>query len=128
MTPGGNLLISALMMMGRATVLYFKDTGRTEDATGRDVTTFAEGVEYEDGQVQPVPRSRYQNLGLDLSMKYITWYMPNLDIADVTRGNSGDELEWKSERYRVESCNDWFDVDGWTAALCVKIGAANAGQ
>lgn len=125
-TPGSNLLQMALRMMGKANVMYFKDIGRTTDATGRDVTSFAVGVMIDTGQVQAVPRGKYQFLGLDFTKNYVTWYVPALDVRDVTRGNSGDEFEFNGRRYRVESDNDWLAIDGWIGALAIDIGAAHA--
>lgn len=124
--PGSNLLIAALRMLGHSKVTLFLDTGRTTGDDGIDVTTYAPGVVVTSGQVQPVPRTRYEFMGLDYNSNYVTWYVPSIDVADVTRDNSGDQIEFSGYRYQVVSANDWFEVDGWTGVLCVKIGEANA--
>jgi hypothetical protein len=109
-------------MLGKSSVIYFRDMGRTTLPNGKYVTTYAPGIVIDSGQVQPIPRSQYQQLGLDVSKKYVTWYVPLLDVRDIARDASADQFVFAGERYQVENNNDWFDVDGWLGVVGIKIG------
>jgi len=85
------------------------------------VTAFDTGVDIDSGQVQPVPRMRYQQLGYDATKDYVTWYVPQVDVREVKRGESGDRFIWNGKLYQVTDNNDWLDVDGWVGVVGVRI-------
>jgi len=117
--PGSNLLQAALSVIASQTVTYFAASGRTLNAVGQYVTTFATSVSLV-GSFQPVPRALYQTYGLDLSKTYYTFYS-STNIQDVNRDVSGDQLEFNGKRFQCLASNDWFAIDGWTGILCVEI-------
>lgn len=125
--PGSNLLIQALQMLGRHSVEYFKSTGRTTQPNGTYVTALADGVTIETGQVQPVPRTKYLQLGFDASRYYVTWYVPQLDVMDVKRGESGDQFEYGGKRFQVVENNDWYQQDGWIGVVGIEINRPSVG-
>ena len=126
MIPGLNILSEALRLINPQTVKFFKTTNRTKTPAGLFVAAFAAGVDVAQGSLQAVPRTRYQVLGLELSKKYVTWFVPSVAVAGLERGTSGDQFEYNGERFQAESVTDWAGQDGWLEVLGVKIGAANA--
>ena len=83
--------------------------------------------------MQPVPRDRYQALGLDFMKSYITWYVPNLQFDAVKRNQGGDVIEWpvnpdgsliagQTGRYQLVGDNPWKQQDNWASAMCILIG------
>jgi hypothetical protein len=120
MTPGSNLLKKAMRLIGSQTVTYFRNTGRTTSATGRDVPEYAAPVEVSSGSVQPVDSARYAEMGLDVERVYVTWYVP-ADVFGVGRDASGDVIEWMGGRYQCQHGTDWYGQDGWKSIVCVRV-------
>lgn len=118
--PGSNLLGIAMTVLGRQTVTYFVDDGRTTNAIGLDVTDYDNGIPVS-GSFQPVPRNKYEAYGLDWQRTYFTFYA-SIDSIDLARDVSGDQLVFSNRRFQVVSKVDWFMMDGWDAILCVEIG------
>jgi hypothetical protein len=118
----GNLLDLALGAISHQSVKWFRFTGRTTNAIGYDVATYAAGRTIQ-GSMQAVPRNQYKNLGLDFRKNYANLYA-SADIIDVSRGGSGDYVSWDGRKWQVESVTDWLGQDGWKAVFCVDIGAA----
>jgi hypothetical protein len=124
MIPGSNLLNVALTLIARQTITYYAATGRTLNAVGQYVTTYASSTTIV-GSFQPVPRKLYQIYGLDFQKSYFIFYTSN-DLIDVQRNVSTDQIGFNSQLYQCISNNDWFAIDGWSGILCVLIsGAAN---
>lgn len=121
MIPGSDLLDDALSVIDAQTITYYRMTGRTLNDIGQDVTGYADPILIA-GSLQPVPRTLYEQLGLDLQKSYYNFYTSN-NVNDVGRNSSGDQFVFNAQRYQVESNNDWFFVDGWKGVLCVLIGA-----
>lgn len=119
MIPSSNLLNMALTIIAKQTVTYFQYTGRTTNAIGYDVASFAAGIDLL-GSWQPVPRDRYEYLGLDFQRNYVTFYVSK-NILDIQRDVSGDQIEYNGKRWQCQSSNDWYAVDGWVGILCVEI-------
>lgn len=115
----GNLLNVALSVVGRQSFNYIAFTSRTPNAVGQDVATYAAPVALT-GSVQPVPRSLYQQYGLDFQRDYLIFYVSQ-NAIDVTRDVSGDQMQFNGNLYQCVSETDWFPMNGWTAILCVKI-------
>lgn len=121
--PGSNLLIQALQMLGTHAVTYYRDAGRVTLPNGKYKTGYDPGVVITTGQIQAVPRSQYLQLGLNVSKKYVTWYVPELEVKQIDRDGSADQFVFAGERYQVDSNNDWFKVDGWIGVIGIKIGS-----
>ena len=121
--PGANILKLALSVQGTQAVQWFVATGSAAAGTaGLKQTTFADPVIIQ-GSFQPVKKSLYQTLGLNLAKVYFNFYVP-ANVLPTGRNASGDELQINGRRYKVESDTAWFSVDGWQQLLCVDIGAA----
>lgn len=123
--PGSNLLVEALGLIASQPVQYYQNTGRTTTGAGRYVSTLAAPVAVTVGSVQAVPRSRFEILGLDMSKKYVTWFVPRA-VVGIVRDAAGDQITYNGQTFQVETTTDWEGQDGWMAALCVQIGGANA--
>lgn len=121
--PGCNLLNMALRVIQRQSITYYQFSGRTLNAVGQDVTTYAAPVTIV-GSWQPIPRNLNEQWGLDLQKDYFTFFSSN-NILDVTRDVSGDQLVFMTKRYQVESDTDWYQLDGWKGIICCDIGADN---
>jgi len=119
MIPGSNLLNMAMTVIAKQTITYYKMTDRLLNNIGQNVTVYAPAV-FITGSFQPVPRSLYEALGLDLQKSYFTFYTSN-NVQDVARNVSGDQIAFQGKRYQCESNNDWFGEDGWKGILCVFI-------
>lgn len=126
MIPGSNLLNIALTAIARQTVSYYQTMGRALNNVGQDVTTYALPVNIV-GSIQPVPRTLYQQYGLDLQKSYYTFYTSN-NVIDVGRNVSGDQIIFNSQRFQCESDNDWYALDGWKGVLCVLVQDAGEWQ
>lgn len=121
MIPGTNLLNMALGLITPTTgIIYFRNTGRVANAKGVWIPTFNDGVPIDSGNAQPVPRNRFQNLGLDYQKNYITWFVP-MSLVDASRDMSGDEIQYDGQRWKVESKTDWYSRDGWVYATLVQV-------
>ena len=122
--PGQNLLRMAFQIIAQQTLQYYQFASRALNSVGQDVTVYAAPVNML-GSWQPIPRNLYQSYGLDLQRDYFTFYTSN-NVLDITRDVSGDQVAFRSRRYQVQSANDWFQLDGWKAIVCVDLGADNA--
>lgn len=120
MIPGSNILNQAFSIIAKQELIYYRYVGRVINAVGQNVTTYARGTALL-GSFQPVPRSLYQTLGLDLTKTYYTFYV-SADLLDIERDITGDQLAFQGQRYQCESNNDWFNIDGWKGILCVRVG------
>lgn len=118
--PGQNLLNMALTVIAKQTITYYRFASRALNDIGQDVTTYQDPI-FIVGSFQPVPRTLYEQYGLDLQKDYFTFYT-STDNYDVRRNVSGDQIAFNGDRYQCESNNEWFALDGWNGILCVKIG------
>lgn len=123
MIPGSNLLATALTVIAQQTVQYLAVTGRTTNAAGLDVSTYADPVDRR-GSFQPVPRQYFAQMGLDYTKAYYTWYDPSGPVQDVARDTSGDRIIFNGLLFEAVSSNDWTPVDGWSGTLFVSQGPA----
>lgn len=121
--PGMNLLNMALTVIQQQTIQYYQFDGRTVNAIGQWVSSYLPVVDIV-GSWQPVPRNLYMQYGLDLQKDYFTFYTSN-DVLDITRDVSSDVVEYLGRKYKVESNNDWYQLDGWKGILVCDKGASN---
>lgn len=118
--PGENLLLEALDMIESQSVTYYANTGRTTTGAGVYLSTLAAGVPITVGSVQAVPMDKFAVLGLDMAKNYVWWFVPRAVIG-VERELAGDQFQYGTKRYQIESTTDWYAQDGWLSALSVKI-------
>lgn len=117
--PGSNLLNMALGLIGPQSVQWLRFQGITQNAAGFDVPTWQAPVEVL-GSFQPVQASLLQQLGLDWTKNYATFFA-SYDVTDVDRDKTGDRLIYAGRTYQVESKNPWFAQDGWENVLAVEV-------
>ena len=120
MIPGINLLSLALSVMQPMTVSYYEFVSRTVNEIGYEVATYAEPIEIK-GSLQALPRSEYEQLGLDLAREYVTFYA-SLDMQNSGRDRENDYLVWQGYRWDIVNVTAWHGIDGWSSVLAVKIG------
>jgi hypothetical protein len=117
--PGSNLLGMALSILGQQSFWYFAFKCREPNEIGQDITQY-QPPRMLTGSVQPVPRSLYQQYGLDFDRYYINFYVSK-KVLDVARDVSGDQIEFNCKRFQCLSKTDWYPQDGWVAVLAVEI-------
>ena len=115
-----NLLNAAMGLIPPVQLTWRKSAGRTQNALGQWVTSYATPVQIK-GSFQPLEKAKYELLGLDLNKQYYTLYASEALIA-VERGTSGDVIDYQGKRYQIEDAVDWADYNGWKGVLCVEIG------
>lgn len=119
MIPGINILNLALSVIGRQFFDYYAYVSRTPNENGIDVTNYALPLNMS-GSAQPVPRHLYAEYGLDWQKNYWTFYV-SIDVIDVNRDVSGDQFFFNGKVFQCESITPWFQIDGWTAVLCIEV-------
>lgn len=116
MIPGSNLLNMAFGVIAKTTVSYLKYLSRATNVIGLDVSTYADPINLM-GSWQPVPRNKYEAMGLDFNKNYAMFYVSK-DILDLQRNVSGDQIQYAGKTWNCLSETDWFGIDGWTGVLC----------
>lgn len=119
MIPGSNLLNQAFALIAQQAVQYYKNTGRAANSIGMQVPAFAAAISVS-GSFQPVPRNKYEMLGLDFQKTYFNFYVSR-SVLDLQRDVSGDQLTFQGQRFQCVSKTPWYGIDGWDAVLCVEI-------
>lgn len=119
MIPGSNLLNMALGSISPSVLLYYQFVSNSTNDLGIVVPVYADPIDIS-GSFQPVPRSMYAEMGLDLNKKYANFYASS-NILDLNRGITGDGFQFQNEFYKCESATLWYGIDGWTAALLVNV-------
>lgn len=122
--PGANVLKMAFRVIAKVSVSYKQVTGRTLNSLGKWEPQY--NTITLKGSLQPIPKSFYQQMGLDLQKSYFTLYVPS-NVIDVGRDTSGDQFIFQGNLYQCMSENDWFPLDGWTGVVSELVGPANAG-
>lgn len=117
--PGSNILQMALSLIAAQSFQYIAYITRTIQPNGQYLTTYASPITLQ-GSVQPVPRTLFEQLGLDLQKNYVNIYVSR-DILDISRDVSGDQIIYNGNNYQVLSKTAWDAVDGWDAILCVQV-------
>jgi hypothetical protein len=120
--PGSNLLNLALTVIGSQALAWYRATGRTPNALGEFITTYADPVVIY-GSLQPIDKAKYEDMGLDLAKTYYAFYTSN-GIEGVRRDDSPDWLRWNNRRLEVVDEADWLIQDGWRGLVLVDEGPA----
>lgn len=114
-----NLMALASSVIPLQDISYLKNTGRSLNDVGLEIPGYATATTLR-GSVQAVSRSVYEQNGLDMSKKYVSLFLEK-NFIDLDRGVSGDRFIYNGETYQVESETDWFNYDGWTYLMAVRI-------
>lgn len=113
----------ALRVIAAQQFAYYKFICNDLNAIGLNVPNYDIPLQLR-GSVQPVARSMYEQLGLDLDKTYLNVWTSNT-LVDIDRDRSSDQIVFNGQRYQATSNTPWFPIDGWTAAIFVKV--PNAG-
>jgi hypothetical protein len=107
----------ALGVIGSQPVMYYRDSQQREELTnGILVTRFDPGVTIPSGSVQAIPQASVEQMGLDVSRRYVEWYV-SLNVMGLGRDASGDEIEWDGKRWKATNPEKWKKQDGWCTAI-----------
>lgn len=117
--PGSNILNQAARAIRLQTIQLYKNLGRVSNSAGIDIPSFAAPTAIK-GSIQPVPRHKYEYLGLDFAKNYVNLYTSSC-IQDLQRNKNGDEFTFGGQRFQCESQTQWGAIDGWSAVLSVEI-------
>lgn len=120
MIPGINVLNIALGVIATQTVQILRATGRTQNAVGAWVTTYASPVSHRVSW-QPVDAKKYEQLGLDLAKEYHNIWM-RAPVDGIQRGESPDRFIYGGRLHDVVDVRDWYGQDGWVEILVIDIG------
>ena len=117
--PGGDILNAAMSLVGAQTVAWSKFLGMATNAAGVDVASFSPAVNVI-GSFQPVSATLVQQLGLDMTKNYATFFASR-EFGDPDRNKAGDRLSYAGKVWQVESKTPWNPQDGWEYVLCVEL-------
>lgn len=120
MIPGMNLLNMALTVIQAQQIVLYRAVGREQNAIGQWVTKYAPGVPVE-GSWQPVDRSKYELLGLDMTKQYFNFYTSE-SITAVRDDQSPDVATRGGRKYATVGETPWKPMDGWMHALFIDTG------
>lgn len=120
MTPGSNLLAEALDMIEPQPVEFFRATGRTVNAAGRETVTY-EPARTLWGSFQPVSAFRVSQMGLDATKEHSIFYASEA-FASASREGPSDKLVYNGRQWDALLPNSWLAQDGWESVVCVDVG------
>lgn len=123
MTPGSNLLASALAVIQPQPVEFFKALGTATNAQYRTIVTYAEPRTLW-GSFQPMSSARVMQLGLAATKSYFAFYASE-DFASASREGPSDVFVYGGRRYEAVYVDGWIKQDGWDSVVCVDVGPAN---
>lgn len=119
--PGVNVLATALSVLGTQRIFLYEYLQSEINDVGVQLSEYAPPVVL-NGSVQPISRVMVQKLGLDLNGEHIIFYTDGANVKDISRGGSGDLLEYNDKHYKViETPADWKSLDDWLAVWAVNI-------
>ncbi len=119
MIPGGNLLGLAMTVIAPQILQYRPFLSRTKNDEGILASKFAAPAKLR-GSIQPVPRQKYEQMGLEFQKNYVTIFIEK-NAIDMSRDVAGDEFWYSGRLYQAESRTTWFAQDGWESILCVEV-------
>lgn len=117
--PSSNLLVSALTVIKPQEFTYRRFTGRALNDIGLYVSTYAAPQTLK-GSIQSVPRSVYNELGLDWKKKYLSVYCSDM-IDGIDRDTSGDLIEFNNLTWQALSEGGWQPIDNWAGILFIQV-------
>ena len=107
----GNLLELALTVLPAVNFEHRYFLGETVNEIGVKVPSYSEWTACR-GMVQPVQRSRYEELGLDFAKDYINVW-GSIPLHSVGLQNQPDQLRWNGFLFTITAVNEWNQYNGW---------------
>lgn len=120
--PGQNNLELALRVIKPQTIELFRFLAETDSPSGKPIKQFSPGETFTRTSVQPVPATKYDQLGLDRSKRYVQVWA-STDVYGIGRDHSPDEFIWNGERYQVTQDTGWMIQDGWCQFIGIMVSA-----
>lgn len=121
MIPGINVLGIAFGAIAQQTVRHLVATGRTQNAVGAWVTTYATPVAVR-ASWQPVDAKKYEQLGLAMAKVYHNIWLKS-PVGGGQRGKSPDRFVGPDNRlHEVIDVKNWYGQDGWTEVMVIDVG------
>lgn len=117
--PGSNLLNMALGVIGAQGVEWRRYTGMVTTPSGVEQPTWAAPVTIA-GSIQPVDAKTLQQLGLDWTQNYVTFYA-SAEFREIERDQSSDRISYAGRTYQIAGKTAWFHQDGWDAIICIEV-------
>lgn len=117
--PGSNLLALALGVIGNQQVQWLKYAGTTVTPAGIQRPTWDAPVTI-NGSIQPVDANTLQQLGLDWTRNYVSFFAP-AEFEEIERDQSSDRIAYAGRTYQVVGKTAWFYQDGWDKVICVEV-------
>ena len=121
MIPGINVLGIAFGAIAQQTVQHLVAAGRTQNAVGAWVTSYANPVSLR-ASWQPVDAKKYEQLGLAMAKVYHNIWL-RAPVDGIQRGESPDRFIHGGRLHEVVDVRDWYGQDGWVEILVIDIGA-----
>lgn len=118
--PGRNNLALAMSVLQPQTAALSRYAGRVTNAAGQQVASYADPVTVTGGSIQPVAASRYEQLGLDRTKRYVQWWALT-SIFGTARLRAPDRFNWNGADYEVTQEDDWHSQDGWVRVIAVRL-------
>lgn len=117
-----NLLKQALQLIPGESYDYLQYLSEEINTMGISVPVYAEAVTItpDNGIVQSVENSLYQQLGLDLEKNYKIFYGA-IDFKSNEKQEHPDRFIYKGAIYETVRNTNWFEYDGWSGVLAVEI-------
>ncbi len=119
---GFNLLATVQTVIGNQSFQVERWITSNVNSIGYNVDQYGPLITYS-GNIQPVDRDIYKDLGLDFSKNYIEIYsVPYIDT--LTRDDGGDRIHWNSNIYKADPLSRWAEADNYCIVRAVQINNA----
>lgn len=119
MNFGFNLLGAVQSVIGKQDYYIERWLSSSTNDIGYDVDIY-DTLEFRQGSVQPVDRTKYAYLGLDFTKHYI-YVLDVSKINGLNRGANADRIHYNGSIYKILDVDDWSNEGGWNGALCIKV-------
>lgn len=117
--PSANILGLASRAIAAQTFKYFPYVTRKLLANGFWSSTYA-AEQIITGNVQPISRTLYANMGLDYQKSFYNFFIQQ-SVIDIARDVAGDQFVFEGKNFQCVSKTNWHGIDGWLQVLCVHV-------
>ena len=114
----GNLLELALTVLPAVNFYYRHYEGETRNELGVKIPSYGSWQVCR-GMVQPVQRSKYEDLGLDFAKNYINVW-GTLNLKTVGLQNQPDQILWNGCLWNITAVNEWYQYNDWVNVTAVQ--------
>lgn len=117
-----NLLKKALRIIPGESYEYLKYIGEEVNSFGISIPTYADPVTItpNNGIVESIDNSVYQQLGLSLDKNYKLFYGA-ISILGNEAQSQPDRFIYEGKTFETVRNVDWFTYDGWCGVLAVEL-------